>query len=204
MWLTYGALRDASSARVILPGSVIYTIGHSTRGLAELVGLLTVHGVAQVVDVRRYPASRRYPQFARAALAAGLAAHGLGYRHEPDLGGRRSPRRDSANTAWRSAGFRGYADYMATDAFQAALGRLIAAARAAPTAILCAEALPWRCHRHLIADALVARGDAVAHVLGRGGPRPHELSPHAELAPGGALRYPARPAVQHDLRLEAG
>lgn len=204
MWLTYGALRDASSARVILPGSVIYTIGHSTRGLAELVGLLTVHGVAQVVDVRRYPASRRYPQFARAALAAGLAAHGLGYRHEPDLGGRRSPRRDSANTAWRSAGFRGYADYMETDAFQAALGRLIAAARATPTAILCAEALPWRCHRHLIADALVARGDAVAHVLGRGGLRPHELSPHAELAPGGALRYPARPAVQHDLRLEAG
>jgi Protein of unknown function, DUF488 len=204
IWLTYGTLRDPSSARVILPGSVIYTIGHSTRGLAELVGLLTAQGVAQVVDVRRYPASRRHPQFAQAALAAGVAARGLGYRHEPDLGGRRSPRRDSANTAWRSAGFRGYADYMETDAFQAALERLIAVARAAPTAILCAEALPWRCHRHLIADALVAQGDAVAHILGRGELHYHELSPHAQLAPGGTLRYPARPAVQHDLRLDAG
>ncbi len=183
---------------------MIYTIGHSTRGLAELVGLLTAHRVAHVIDVRRYPASRRHPQFAQAALAAGLAAAGLGYRHEPDLGGRRSARRDSANTAWRSAGFRGYADYMETAAFQAALARLAASARTAPTAILCAEAVPWRCHRHLIADALVAQGDWVGHILGLGELHRHELSPHAELGPGGALRYPARPAEQHDLRLDAG
>lgn len=182
---------------------MIYTIGHSTRGLAELLGLLAAHGVAQVVDVRRYPASRRHPQFAQAALAAGLGASGIGYRHEPDLGGRRSARRDSPNTAWRSAGFRGYADYMETAAFQAALGPLIASARTVPTAILCAEAVPWRCHRHLIADALVAGGESVGHILGRGELRRHELSPHAELVPGGAVRYPARPAVQHDLRLDS-
>jgi uncharacterized protein (DUF488 family) len=187
-----------------LAGRVIYTIGHSTRGLAELVGLLTAHHVAQVIDVRRYPASRRHPQFAQAALAAGLAAAGLSYRHEPDLGGRRSARRDSANTAWRSAGFRGYADYMETAAFEAALARLTASARTAPTAILCAEAVPWRCHRHLIADALVAQGECVGHIVGPGEPHRHELSPHAELVPGGVLRYPARRAEQHDLRLDAG
>jgi len=182
---------------------VIYTIGHSTRELAELVTLLTAHGVAQVIDVRRYPASRRHPQFARAALAAGLATSGIGYRHEPDLGGRRAPRPDSPHTAWRNAGFRGYADYMETAPFQTALAQLMASAQATPTAILCAEAVPWRCHRHLIADALVARGEAVGHILDRAAPQPHVLSPHAELAPAGAVSYPARRAEQHDLGLEA-
>src|SRR5881275_3311401 len=139
---------------------VIYTIGHSTRELGEFLDLLAAHRVTQVVDVRRYPASRRHPHFARDALAAALAGVGIAYHHEGDLGGRRTARPDSANTAWRSAAFRGYADYMDTDAFQRALGRVIELARARPTTLLCAEAVPWRCHRQLIADALLARGES--------------------------------------------
>ena len=175
---------------------MIYTIGHSTRELGEFLGLLTAHAVTQVVDVRRYPASRRYPQFARDALATALGEIGVGYRHEPDLGGRRAARRDSVNTAWRSAGFRGYADYMETPEFEAALARLRDLARAGATAILCAEAVPWRCHRQLIADALVARGEAVGHILGASRVDPHHLSGHAQVLPGGRLRYPAGPTDQ--------
>jgi uncharacterized protein (DUF488 family) len=179
----------------LLPG-VIYTIGHSTRGLPEFLGLLAAHLITQVVDVRRYPVSRRHPQFARDALAAALEETGIGYQHEADLGGRRSTRRDSVNTAWRSAAFRGYADYMETPAFEDALARLRELARARPTAILCAEAVPWRCHRQLIADALVARGEAVGHILGATRVEPHHLSTHAEVLPGGRLRYPAGPPDQ--------
>jgi len=179
----------------LLPG-VIYTIGHSTRGLPEFLGLLTAHLITQVVDVRRYPASRRHPQFARDALAAALEETGIGYQHEADLGGRRSTRRDSVNTAWRSAAFRGYADYMETPAFEDALARLWELARARPTAILCAEVVPWRCHRQLIADALVARGEEVGHILGATRVEPHHLSTHAEVLPGGGLRYPAGPPDQ--------
>ena len=126
---------------------VIYTVGHSTRRLEEFLRLLSAHGVEGVVDVRRYPASRRHPHFAREALAGALAAAAIAYRHEPDLGGRRAPRGDSANVGWKDAGFRGYADHMATTAFRAALERLIEFAEARPTAILCAEAVPSRCHR---------------------------------------------------------
>ena len=175
---------------------MIYTIGHSTRELGEFLGLLAAHRVMQVVDVRRYPASRRHPQFARDALAAALQESGVGYHHEPALGGRRAARRDSANTAWRSAGFRGYADYMETPAFEDALARLRELARARPTAILCAEAVPWRCHRQLIADALVARGEEVGHILDVTRVDPHRLSAHAQMLPGGRLRYPAGPPDQ--------
>jgi len=175
---------------------VIYTIGHSTRELGEFLGLLAAHRITQVVDVRRYPASRRYPQFARDALATALEDTGIRYHHEADLGGRRAARRDSVNTAWRSAGFRGYADYMATPEFEAALARLRELARARPTAILCAEAVPWRCHRQLIADALVARGEDVSHILGATRADPHRLSAHAQVLPEGRLRYPAGPPDQ--------
>ncbi len=175
---------------------MIYTIGHSTRDLGEFLGLLTSHRVSQVVDVRRYPASRRHPQFAREALATALGDIGVGYRHEPDLGGRRAARPDSANTAWRSAGFRGYADYMETPEFEDALARLRDLAPAGPTTIMCAEAVPWRCHRHLIADALVARGEDVRHILGAARADPHHLSAHAQVLPGGRLRYPAGPPDQ--------
>ena len=171
--------------------AVIYTIGHSTRPLDEFLALLHVHGVDHVVDVRRYPGSRRYPQFGREALAAALANAGVGYEHALDLGGRRVARADSVNTAWRSASFRGYADYMETQPFQTALAQLLDVARARPTAVLCAEAVPWRCHRQLIADALVASGEPVGHILSDATPEPHRLSAHARVLAPGRVRYPA-------------
>lgn len=179
-----------SGSTPYIAGSVIRTIGHSTRAIGELVGLLATHGVVEVVDVRRYPVSRRHPQFARAALRVALREAGIAYRHEPALGGRRSARRDSPNTGWRSAGLRGYADYMATATFRRALERFVELARTGPTAILCAEALPWRCHRQLIADALVARGESVGHILGPGRLDAHRLAPHARLLPDGVVCYP--------------
>jgi uncharacterized protein (DUF488 family) len=175
---------------------MIYTIGHSTRAGSEFLDLLQAWGVREVWDVRRYAASRRHPQFAQDALARALAEAGIAYHHEPDLGGRRAARRDSRNTAWRSPAFRGYADYMETARFQAALARLIERARAQPTAIVCAEAVPWRCHRQLIADALVARGEAVGHILETARLEPHRLSAHAQLRGGTLLGYPAGPPDQ--------
>jgi uncharacterized protein (DUF488 family) len=174
---------------------VIYTIGHSTRELAEFQALLRAHHVEQVVDVRRYPASRRHPHFAKAALCAALGGDDVRYWHEPDLGGRRSGRRDSPHTAWRSASFRAYADHMETAVFGAALTRLIDRARAGATAILCAEAVPWRCHRQLIADALVARGLEVRHILGPSPAEQHRLHPAARVLPDGRLLYASTPTL---------
>ena len=174
---------------------VIHTIGHSTRELAELLALLRAHGIRRLVDVRRYPGSRRHPHFARDTLAASLRAAGIDYRHEPDLGGRRTGRRDSPHTAWRSASFRAYADHMDTPAFGAALGRLADLGAEAPAAILCAEALPWRCHRQLIADALVARGMEVRHILGPGPALRHELHPSAHVQGDGRLLYADPPPL---------
>lgn len=171
--------------------NVIFTIGHSTRPWAEFLGLLRAHGIAHVVDVRRFPGSRRYPHFGGQALGAALAEAGIGYEHAADLGGRRAARPDSVNTAWRSASFRGYADYMDTPEFQNALARLVAVGHTRRTAVLCAEAVPWRCHRQLIADALVASGEPVAHILTEGEPEPHRLSPHARVLAQGRVRYPA-------------
>ena len=179
----------ASITTGILAG-VIFTIGHSTRTLDEFLGLLRIHAIGEIVDVRRYPASRRYPHFSGERLAAALEAQGVGYRHEPDLGGRRQPRRDSRHTAWRAAAFRGYADHMESREFQAALERLIHGSADHRLSIMCAEAVPWRCHRQLIADALVARGISVRHVLGPGAPAEHTLSPHARVGTGGLPEYP--------------
>jgi uncharacterized protein (DUF488 family) len=167
----------------------VFTAGHSTRPVEELLALLAEHGVTTLVDVRRYPASRRHPQFSRDALAASLTGAGILYVHEPDLGGRRNARPDSPHTAWRVKAFRGYADYMETPEFQAALDRLILRAQHETVSILCAEALPWRCHRRLISDALVARGITVLHILGPHRADPHELDPNARLLPGGRLLY---------------
>ncbi|HEV8255200.1 MAG TPA: DUF488 domain-containing protein [Vicinamibacteria bacterium] len=171
---------------------IAYTIGHSTRAIDELVDLLKENGIRLLVDVRRFPGSRRYPHFGREALAAALGKSGIGYRHEPDLGGRREPAPRSPNTAWRVAGFRGYADHMATTVFQDALGRVKAAAARQPTAVLCAEALPWRCHRQLVADALVADGFEVRHIMGRGQVQPHALHPAAQRTLAGHLVYPGK------------
>ena len=169
--------------------AVVHTVGHSTRSAEELLALLAGHEIGGLVDVRRFPASRRHPQFSRDALEAALAAAGIAYRHEPDLGGRRTPSPTSPHTSWRVAAFRGYADHMETPEFAAALARLIGLAEGQRVAILCAEAVPWRCHRRLIADALVARGLEVRHVIGRGAASPHALDANARVLAGGRLLY---------------
>jgi uncharacterized protein (DUF488 family) len=167
---------------------IIYTIGHSTRSLDEFVALLRREGVTQLVDVRTFPGSRRYPHFDRETLAPALEAHGIAYVHMPELGGRRRPRPDSPNGAWRNSGFRGYADYMGTPEFAKGLDALIARSVAVPTAIMCAEAVPWRCHRSLIADALVARGIEVRHIM-ESTAEPHRLTRFAVVRDG-RVTYP--------------
>jgi uncharacterized protein (DUF488 family) len=135
---------------------VIYTVGHSTRSLEELVGILRAHGIERLVDVRTIPRSRHNPQFNRETLSKALHNRRLSYRHMKTLGGLRHARPDSINTGWRNASFRGFADYMQTPSFQEALDALVQLAAQKRTAIMCAEAVPWRCHRSLIADALIA------------------------------------------------
>jgi uncharacterized protein (DUF488 family) len=149
----------------------VYTIGHSTRTIDQFVGLLKEHGIELLVDVRRFPGSRRHPQFGSVPLAASLAGEGIGYVHAEALGGRRSSDAaggPSPNGAWRHSAFRAYADYMATPDFQRALERLIELSRERTTVIMCAEAVPWRCHRRLITDALLARGIPMLDVTGPG------------------------------------
>jgi uncharacterized protein (DUF488 family) len=167
----------------------IFTVGHSTRPIEELLALLAEQGVQTLVDVRRFPGSRRHPQFSRDALAASLAGAGIQYVHEADLGGRRAARPDSPHTAWRVEAFRGYADHMESPEFEAALERLIQRAAGETVVILCAEAVPWRCHRRMISDALVARGLQVLHILGPNRADPHELNENAHILPGGRLLY---------------
>lgn len=179
-----GAGDSPEEARVIL------TIGHSTRPLKEFITLLQAHGVTLLIDVRTVPRSRRNPQFNRENLPASLAAAGVGYWHLPGLGGLRRPRPDSRNLAWENEGFRGFADYMGTPEFEAALDELLELARRERVAIMCAEAVPWRCHRSLIADALVARGVAVEHILGPARRQPHTLTRFARVE-GGRVVYPA-------------
>jgi uncharacterized protein (DUF488 family) len=156
----------------------IWTIGHSTRSLEDFLALLRRDGIRQLADVRTFPASRRYPHFGRDALAPALAAAGIAYSHHPALGGRRRPRPDSPNDGWRNSGFRGYADHMATPEFQRALDELVALGAHASAAIMCAEAVPWRCHRSLIADALIARGVDVLDIMDAK-TAPHALTPFA-------------------------
>ncbi len=144
----------------------IWTIGHSTRTAQEFVAALQAHGIKVVVDVRLLPGSRRYPHFDADALSAELTKHGIGYEHFRELGGRRKPRPDSQNTAWRNDAFRGYADYMETEEFHGGIERLVSVASASgPAALMCAEAVWWRCHRGLVADYLKVRGFEVLHIL---------------------------------------
>ena len=167
----------------------LFTIGHSTRTVEEFIDLLRSAGVEQLADIRTVPKSRRYPQFKSEALAQSLRDAGIGYRHLGALGGLRHPRRDSPNTGWQNDSFRGYADYMSTDGFRAGLQELIAWAALAPTAIMCAEAVWWRCHRRLVADALTLRGIEVRHIVGPGIPAVHEMTAFAR-AEGLSLSYP--------------
>ncbi len=170
----------------------IHTIGHSTRSFDEFLALLRAHDVGQLADVRTVPQSRRHPHFGKEALARSLDPAGIAYRHFGDLGGLRQPRRDSRNTAWRHEGFRGYADYMETPAFEHALDALVAwasPAAAHTTVIMCAEAVWWRCHRQLIADALLARGIDVRHITSAAAAAPHRLTEFAR-ADQGSVTYP--------------
>jgi uncharacterized protein (DUF488 family) len=173
-----------------VPAATIYTVGHSTRSSEELLVLLRDAGIEVVADVRAFPSSRRHPHFNRDALAGWLGAAGIGYRHMPGLGGRRTPVAGSQNGGWRELAFQGYADHMRSREFHEALAELEALARETPTAIMCAEAVWWRCHRRIIADALVARGWRVEH-LGIGeGRAVHELTEFAVVGPDGTLTYP--------------
>jgi uncharacterized protein (DUF488 family) len=167
----------------------VFTIGHSTRQLEEFIDLLQDHGVTLVADVRTVPRSRHNPQFNRETLPEGLAAAGIGYRHLAGLGGLRRTRPDSPNTGWRNASFRGFADYMQTAEFTAGLDELLGLAQEGPVAILCAEAVPWRCHRSLIADALFARGIGVEHIISAGPTQSHRLTPFARIE-GACVTYP--------------
>jgi len=170
----------------------IFTIGHSTRPIDAFIHLLTAHGVQRLVDVRTIPQSRHNPQFGREQLSASLERAGIRYTHMPGLGGLRRPRKDSLNTGWRNASFRGYADYMQTPEFEENLNRCLELARAEPVALMCAEAVPWRCHRSLIADALLARGIDVREIASATDARPHVLTPWARVD-GTKVTYPGLP-----------
>jgi uncharacterized protein (DUF488 family) len=167
----------------------LHTIGHSTRPLDELVALLRENGVARLLDVRTVPRSRHNPQYDTGSLQQTLPTAGIAYAHRPELGGLRKPRRDSLNQGWKHDGFRGYADYMQTPAFEQAMAALMAEAAGAPTAVMCAEAQPWRCHRSLIADALSVRGVEVRHIMGPGKIQLHALTGFAHVE-GTRITYP--------------
>jgi uncharacterized protein (DUF488 family) len=168
---------------------VIYTIGHSTQPLETFIQFLRAFSVTLVADVRTVPRSRYNPQFNRETLPQGLAAAGIGYVHLPGLGGWRKAQPGSRNLGWRSPGFRGYADYMETPEFEQHLQRLLELARNEAVAVMCAEAVPWRCHRSLISDALLVRGVRVEHIRGFNKVEPHRLTPFARVE-GNRLAYP--------------
>jgi uncharacterized protein (DUF488 family) len=174
----------------------IFTIGHSTRSLAELAELLQAHGVTRLIDVRTISRSRHNPQFNLETLPDGLAQYGITYEQMPGLGGLRHAKADSRNAGWENAAFRGYADYMASPEFAAALQSLIEGSQAEIVAIMCAEAVPWRCHRRMIADALLARGLQVFHIYGGKRVEAHVLTRWAKLE-GTVVDYTG-PAVGDD------
>lgn len=167
----------------------VFTIGHSTRALDAFIELLRAHGVKHLVDVRSIPRSRHNPQFNRDTLPGALRSAGIDYTHLEPLGGLRHTRPDSQNTGWHNSSFRGFADYMQTPEFGAGLQTLIEFAASERTAIMCAEAVPWRCHRSLIADALLVRGVLVEHILSASGRQPHALTSFAKVS-GGQITYP--------------
>ena len=172
--------------------TTVWTIGHSTRTLAEFLQLLVQHRIELLVDVRRYPASQRLPQFSRASLEQALAAAGISYAWLPALGGRRRPLTHSPNTAWRSLMFRGYADYMATESFAEGLRELETYAHGLRTCIMCAEAVWWRCHRGLIADVLRWQGFQVCHILSRTSTVSHPYTSAARITRRGLSYAPLR------------
>jgi uncharacterized protein (DUF488 family) len=182
---TPGARVALAMPRRTPPAPTLFTIGHSNRTFEDFLRLLKAHGIKQVLDVRAIPKSRRNPQFERSALRA----RGIGYRWMPKLGGRRRPQLDSPNAGWRNAQFRGYADYMAKPEFVEALQTAEAIGESKPTTLMCAEAVPWRCHRTLISDALATRKWKVRHITGLGATRLHRPTPFMRLRRGEII-YP--------------
>jgi uncharacterized protein (DUF488 family) len=172
----------------------VWTVGHSTHALETFVELVRAHGVTAIADVRKIPRSRRNPQYNLEALPGALAAAGLGYVHRPGLGGRRRERADSVNRGWKNPSFRAYADYMQTDEFARELDALVALGTRDRVGIMCAEAVWWRCHRSLIADALVARGEPVLHILTPERAEPHVLRDFARVEQG-RVSYPGEPEL---------
>jgi uncharacterized protein (DUF488 family) len=173
--------------------SHILTIGHSTRTIADFIDLLRAHGIQLIVDIRTVPRSRRNPQFNKDTLAASLRKSGIDYVRLKELGGLRHPRKDSQNMGWRNASFRGFADYMQTQDFEAGINELIRLAQDRTVAIMCAEALPWRCHRSLIADALLAREIKVEHIMTLKKLTEHSMTKWAKVD-GKKITYPEPPA----------
>ena len=171
------------------PAPLVLTIGHSTRTLKEFISLLHAHGATCVVDVRTVPRSRHNPEFNKASLPSSLKKAGLGYVHLPGLGGLRRARPDSVNLGWRNASFRGYADYMQTPEFEKSLEELVQWAKQDRIALMCAEAVPWRCHRSLIADALLVRGIRTEDIMSPTRRQVHTLTPFAKVR-GSTITYP--------------
>jgi len=175
--------------RHVKTGMTVFTIGHSTHSIEEFVDILKAHGIELVVDVRTIPKSRHNPQYNSDALAAALHGQAIGYEHLPGLGGLRHAKKDSINTAWENESFRGFADYMQTEDFERSLSTLIEMAGKRPSAIMCAEAVPWRCHRSLIADALLAREITVMDILSKTSAKAHTMTPWA-FVKGTMIIYP--------------
>ena len=173
----------------------VFTIGHSTHSIEEFVELLQAHGVKRLIDIRTIPRSRHNPQFNGDVLPDSLKRAKIAYTHMKQLGGLRHARPDSINTGWHNASFRGFADYMQTEEFEAGLEKLLAAAVKKPVAIMCAEAVPWRCHRSMIADALTARGVEVRHITSRTRAELHSLTPFAKVR-AKRVTYPASKLTQ--------
>jgi hypothetical protein len=193
----YKVTRKPKADTVALP--VVFTIGHSTHPFDEFVGLLRAHGVNRVVDVRTVPRSFHNPQFNKTSLPRSLKKAGLGYVHMPGLGGLRHAKRDSINMGWRNASFRGYADYMQTPEFEESLNELIQLANQDRIALMCAEAVPWRCHRSLIADALLIRGIRTEDIMTLTRSPVHTLTPFAEVH-GTLLTYPAEASQDSQIK----
>jgi uncharacterized protein (DUF488 family) len=168
----------------------VFTIGHSTRAISEFIELLKANGIQQVIDIRTIPKSRHNPQFNDDSLKNSLLAAGIGYVHMKQLGGLRHAKPDSINLGWRNASFRGYADYMQTPEFAQAIDDAIVLAKKAPSALMCAEAVPWRCHRSLVADALLVRGIRAFEIISAAEPKEHTLTPFAHVE-GTKVTYPS-------------
>jgi len=189
------ASKESGDHRVLTMAPTVLTIGHSTRSVEELLRLLNAHGVKRLVDVRTVPRSRHNPQFNKDLLPRALKPAGIAYTHMPGLGGLRHPRKNSTNLGWRNAGFRGFADYMQTREFENSIAELIAMARKERVAIMCAEAVPWRCHRSLISDALLVRGIRVEEISGTTRTQPHKLTPFAHVF-ATEVTYPSLPFAE--------